>query len=300
MLDVLVLAYKRPENLRAVLSAVHRARVGSLTVTVDGPRVGDELGVAATRAVVDEFVWDCPVRLRFHPTNLGVKHAMMDALDDFFQHHSFGVVLEDDCFPAPDFFRFFSYAAEAYSDRKEVGMVSGTNFLQRYHADITDILYTEGHIWGWGTWSDRWGEYRAAPTYDPIRARKYYGPGWPYRRMLIKKAEAGNLDSWAIPWLYDIASRGLLCVTPSVNLVTNVGHNAGGTHTSGRSRFANLPLFSLGPEIRDTRDIQLDRGYRLRYAAGLGVEHIIHSARRPVVRTVRRFVSAARGRLGLR
>lgn len=289
MIPVLVLAYNRPDKLRAVLSAVHRSRPSKLYIVVDGAREAHRNLVSETRAVVDEYDWGCDVERVFHETNLGVKRAMTAGLDRFFEQERFGAIIEDDCFPSPDFFRFLAEADARFSADKRIGMVSGTNFLRRFGRG-DHVLFTEGHIWGWGTWADRWREYRSSVgTLNEASVRRYYGLGWPYRRMLISKARAGVFDSWAIPWLAYLASEQLLSVTPPVNLVTNVGHGLQGTHTSGRSRFANLPLFSLGPVLVCEGEVSMNRAYQRRYATGLQVEYLVHTLRRPFVLTVRKL-----------
>jgi hypothetical protein len=296
---VLVLGFNRADKVRAVLSAVHAGEPSAIYFVVDGPREGrdEETKVAEVQAVIAEFRWECPVHTVFYENNLGVKRAMSESLDWFFSNESMGAVLEDDCLPSPDFFRFIAQSLVKYRDYSNVGMVAGTNFLGSVRRGRYDAIFSEGHIWGWATWSDRWQHHRRTrfAVSDVVNAPAYYGIGWPYRRRLAESAEQGRLDSWAIPWLLFLAESKLYCAIPTKNLVSNVGHGADSTHTSGRSRFANLQARAM-PAVIDLPDVVTpDLMYQARYAVGLHVEHALHSARRPAVGALRGSMTKLRG-----
>jgi hypothetical protein len=291
-LPVAVFAYKRVERARAVLGAVHRYRPTAIVYVVDGPKAGDEAAVAETREAVDKFVWDCPVVKVFRERNQGVRSSIEEGLDLFFARYPRGVILEEDCFPSQDFFRFAEVGLGKYQSYDHVGMIAGTNFLSATPRKGTHGLFSEGHIWGWGSWADRWFAYRTAPVTlaSSKNAKRYYGLSWPYRRHLVRLAEDGTLNSWAIPWLLFLAETGRLCLIPTVNLVTNTGHDISGTHTSGRSRFAGLPLFALGPEVNLPNHVTHDRAYQSHYAIRLSLEHLLHTSRRPLVQAIRKYL----------
>jgi hypothetical protein len=295
---VLVLGFNRADKARAVLEAVHAGKPSAVYFVVDGPRTGrgDESKVAEVQNVIGEFQWKCPVQTTFHSENVGVKRAMSEALDWFFANESRGAVLEDDCLPSPDFFRFVALALRKYESNADVGMVAGTNFLGSVRRDHYDAIFSEGHIWGWATWADRWQQHRDTPINlaDVKNAPTYYGVGWPYRRRLANLAEKGHLDSWAIPWLLFLAEAQLYCAIPTRNLVSNVGHGADGTHTSGGSRFADLRTGMMPSVIRLPDIVIPDRTYQFRYASGIRLEHAVHVVRRPAVQVIRFVLSKVR------
>lgn len=298
-IPVLVLAFRRPNQTRAVLRAVHQASPSHVYLVVDGPRPGrdEESEVQKVRELIDEFDWKCPVTRLFNERNLGTKASMELGLDQFFSRETRGVVLEDDCLPNADFFRFVEAALSKYQEDMRVGLVTGTNFLGVTERLGTDVIFGEGHIWGWATWANRWNDYRACPrTAKPWKeAKRYYGPSWRYRSRLIRRFQSGVLDSWAIPWLLHLAQTAQVCAIPTRNTIANIGHGLASTHTTGGSRFASLPRLGLPAVLRMSDEVEVDAGYRWRYAIGLETERAWHTCRRPIV-NVLRTISPTLGR----
>lgn len=294
---VLVTAFRRPDLTAEVLKAVYEANPSVLYFSVDGPRVSrnDAEAVEEVRRTVDRFDWKCPVVRIFHATNIGAKAAVTHALDTLFSAEQAGIVIEDDCLPSHDFFAFADAALEKYRDNEKVGMIAGTNFLKRTPRLKADALFSEGHIWGWATWADRWKEYRSEErVYSQYKnAPTYYGLGWKYRRMLIEQAQASRLDAWDIPWLLYLAEEDMYSLIPTRNLVSNLGHKPDtSTHTSGRSRFAGLKTYALDSNIRLPDEVRKDVLYQAMYAIAVRTEHAVHTLRRPLVAWIRRRLNS--------
>jgi len=299
-IPVMVLAHSRPQFTRQVLAAASAAKPSAILFVVDGARDGhgEDEAVAAVRDLFHEFEWDCPADTLFFQENVGVRAAMTQGLDLFFASHAAGAILEDDCLPAPGFFKFVEAALDKYVAEPNVGMISGTNMLVRSSKSASEAFFSEGHIWGWATWRDRWQNHRAEDLKlsDVRNAPRYYGIGWPYRRRLIERSERDELNSWAIPWLYHLAEHMQYCLIPPHNLVRNVGHSEQGTHTSGASRYSNLVVGGGATDIGLPDKVVPNREYQRRYAIGLQLESFIHRARRPLVHFARRLLQLVRTR----
>ena len=111
---VLLLLFSRPDTARRVFETIRRARPTRLYVAADGPRPGhptDAQRCAETRAVVQEVDWPCEVFTLFQEHNLNCGRAPVTALNWFFEHEPEGIILEDDCVPAPSFFPFCARVA---------------------------------------------------------------------------------------------------------------------------------------------------------------------------------------------
>jgi hypothetical protein len=284
---VLVLGFNRPDETRLVLKAVNEYGPSVLYFAVDGPRSPlEQIQVDLVRSAIDDFTWQCPIVRVFSADNRGSKASMIHALDTAFSDASTCIILEDDCLPSQDFFRFCEAGLSQYEQIMSVGMISGTNFLTKFSNGPYDGLFSDGHIWGWATWKNRWQSERDAKI-DNSELRSYYGLGWPYRRRLIAQANAKELDAWDIPWLSSLAARRMWALIPTHNLVTNIGHGVSGTHTTGGSRFANVPLLPLPKEISLPSKVDPNRHYQRRYAALLRFEDLVHRARRPIIALVR-------------
>ena len=106
---VLLIGFNRPDFMAAQIAAVRAARPARLYVAVDGPRSDrpDEAEKCrAVRECVKLVDWPCEVKTRFLEKNIGCKYGPATAIDWLFENEEMGIILEDDCYPAPGFFRF--------------------------------------------------------------------------------------------------------------------------------------------------------------------------------------------------
>lgn len=238
---VLLIGFNRPERLSAQVERLRAARPRRLFVAVDGPRpgvAGEAERVAETRAAVNAVDWPCELQTRFLDENRGCRFAPPEAISWFLDAAGEGIILEDDCAPSADFLRFASEMLVRYRDEPRVGMVSGDNFYgYQSDANASYRFSRHVHIWGWATWARAWRAYdgsmaRYRETVEailhpkrPTKFQRYW------RKYLVGVIE--NPTTWDIQWCVAMAANGWLSVTPRVNLVANVGHEAGATHTGG-------------------------------------------------------------------
>ncbi len=262
---VLLLVFNRPGTTRRVLEAVRAARPPRLYVAADGPRApggqgaGEEALCRAAREEATAVDWPCEVSTLFRERNLGCKRGVGEALSWFFSREEEGIILEDDCLPAPSFFPFCAELLERYRGESRVMAVSGTDFRFRRGGDPRGpsyLLSRYPHIWGWATWRRAWA------LYDPDMAgwaeareerflRSWLGevPSRYFTRKLDAAAR-GEVDSWGYPWMLSCwLNRGLAAV-PSVNLVSNLGFGDASTHTRGGSHLAGMARGEIAFPLR--------------------------------------------------
>lgn len=279
---VLLLAFSRPDLLRRVFEQVRLARPELLFIAVDGPRRGlpdDEVTTAECRALAAEVDWPCEVRTRFLDTNHGCKLAISGAISWFFEQVEEGIVLEEDCVPTAPFFHFCGVLLERYRADPRVGMISGNNFLPPH------LWGDEGHaftgyafVWGWATWRRAWEKFDLDLVGWPERResswlRKLHGLAHEARRwrVVLDDCYLGRrYDTWDYPWMFSCWQTGFLCAYPRANLVSNVGFDERGTHTTkGGDSNEGVPTVDkftpdpAPPEV--VRDRSVDRLLAERY-----------------------------------
>ena len=274
---VLLLIFSRPDTTRRVFDTIRRARPTRLYVAADGPRPGhptDAARTAATRAVVQEVDWPCQVFTLFQEENLNCGLGPVTALNWFFEHETEGIILEDDCVPAPSFFRFCEELLARYRDDARVMHIGGNNFgSEAQHAPgPTEPSYhfsTQRNSWGWATWRRAWQHYDyhltdfrqavAAGTLDaaftgPLERRYRLG------KMASVLALPAPPDVWDYQWEYTIARQGGLYIVPAVNLVGNIGFGHDSTHThDGGDNQAAVPARDLAFPLRHPALVAQDR-----------------------------------------
>ena len=241
-LPVLFIVFNRPETTRRVFSAIRDYRPARLFIAADGPRPDrpdDAERCRLAREAAQKCDWPCEVTTRFLERNLGCRNAVSSAVSWYFSQVDEGVVLEDDCLPCPNFFRFAEAMLERFRDDEQVMHISGVNFqdgVQRGEAD--GFFSTIPHIWGWASWKRAWRHYDVdMQDYPQVRASGELAanlPGTRYLKWVLLRMmeqtyrKSPYFDTWDVQWHYTLAKRGALAVAPNVNLVSNIGGS--GTH----------------------------------------------------------------------
>ena len=246
---VLLILFNRPEPTRLVLEAVRQARPARLYVAADGPRPAhptDAARCAETRALVMAGVdWPCQVRTLFGTTNQGCGLGPAAAISWFFEQEPEGIVLEDDCLPTPDFFRFCAELLPRYRTDTRVMHIGGNNLAREAHQPVTpggDSYHFSGrvHSWGWASWRRAWQHFDFTLALLPqLRRRRALADVYPSRLerwFWLRKFEAVRTGPqpahiWDYQWHFAVAAHGGLAIVPAVNLVANIGFGAEATHT---------------------------------------------------------------------
>lgn len=243
---VLLIAWRRPEHVKRVLSALSEVRPPVLFLAVDGPddaaRPGEAARVAATIQTIESSItWECDVQRRYATHNQGCRRGVSAAIDWFFEHVDEGIILEDDIVPDADFFEYCRDLLSRYRDDPSVMCISGDN-----SADVWWGLRSSSYsfvrwpqIWGWATWRRAWelydrdlSDYQRAVTdgrWEALKLSRLESDR--YRSTLDTLLLEGIPDTWDYQWVATVLLNGGLSIHPRNNLVTNIGFDALATHT---------------------------------------------------------------------
>lgn len=311
-IPVLFVIYRRPVVTRRVFAAIAAAEPRRLFIAADGPAtIGDRDGCHEARAVASRIDWECEVSHDFSEENLGLNRRMISAIDWVFRQSESAIVVEDDCLPHPDFFRFCSSMLERYRHDPRVMHVSGECYRTERVGAESYFFSKYPLAWGWGTWQRAWSrfdarmktwpEFRMQPAaqalFDSEDEREYWTSTFD---LLQREQAAGRIGSWDYAWYYACMAHGL-SIHPAVNLVSNIGSGPLASHTRDLGDLANRPTGSLDEPLRHpasvVRDHQADLdtfdrrfpGALLKRQRSLG-----HQIRRPA-RWARRLVRGLRG-----
>jgi hypothetical protein len=269
---VLFLVFNRPETTARVWQRICEARPPRLYIACDGPRdgrEGEQERIDEVRRITETDInWPCTVQRRYRDRNLGCRQAVSDGINWFFEHEELGIILEDDCLPSVDFFRFCAELLKLYRDDQRIFMISGNNFQHGRRQTPYSYYYSwYTHIWGWATWRRSWAkvdlEMKSYP--DFIRsggARKIVKHVDEARRWekTFERYLKGRYNTWDYPLMFASWWHKQVTILPEMNLVTNIGAGAGidQTHSFDPSVDAlfHIPTQPLG-EIHHNPDVQV-------------------------------------------
>jgi hypothetical protein len=252
---LLFLIFNRPEETARVFAAIRAQQPRRLFIASDGPRAdraGEAAVVARTREVASQVDWPCAVQTLFRDTNLGCGAAVSQAIGWFFTHVEEGIILEDDCLPHPDFFRFCEVLLERYRDDPRVATIGGSHCLsgslQYAHSHYSSKYF---QMWGWASWRRFWRHYdftlqgseedwvQLFRKVHPIEVESGY---W---REIYRSLKSGLVDTWDFQVFFQAWKQGACHLMPGKNLVSNIGYGPAATHTVFESSMANMPVYPL-------------------------------------------------------
>ena len=132
-IPILIVAFNRPGKFQKLINNLKKIKPNKIYIFADGPRIdnNDDLKLCKkTRTIVSEINWQCKIKSFFLNKNSGVDLGVYSAINWFFKHEEFGIILEDDCIPTKDFFKFVRLIKKKYSKNNNIGIISGNNFIK--------------------------------------------------------------------------------------------------------------------------------------------------------------------------
>ena len=107
---ILITAWNRPEKVRILINSLKVLKPENLYFSCDGPRnenINELEKTNQTRKIINENIdWDCNVKKNFNDTNLGCRVNMIKSINWVFESNEMAIILEDDCIPKPEFFKY--------------------------------------------------------------------------------------------------------------------------------------------------------------------------------------------------
>lgn len=242
-LPVLLLSFNRPEHVRLQVSRLEASPIElRLYVAIDGPRPqrqDDTEAIAECLRLLKASSLFSDQRALLRQANLGCGRAVSEGISWFFSQEVSGVILEDDCIPLDGFWAFARESLDAFESHPTVGHISGSNFVPEgfiSNHGARARLSRYPNVWGWATWRDRWSGYQLRYQGSPVLPGLGHLPPLErsYWKWAFKEAYSGTIDTWDYQWIAYNWLKGRRSLATNVNLVSNIGWQAG-AHSNGHN-----------------------------------------------------------------
>jgi len=265
-LAVLIIAYSRPDGVSYLLKTLKNLGIHNVYIAVDGPKnQKDRLNQHKIDVEISKYLLDFGETLHVlrRNRNLGVAGGVLNAIDWFFSHEKMGVIIEDDLLISSDFFNFALSALIKYEKHSRIWMISGTQVHPNPN-DIKNAVWTNyPMIWGWAGWAEKWKEMRGSLLRKKIiRIYHLIDHCYLFWAVSANRALAGKVDTWDTPLAFEFRYQDKLCLTPPVNLISNIGNDEVSTHTKSESNTLYLEINSLARNfsiIDSPNQIEIDK-----------------------------------------
>ena len=133
--------------------------------------------------------------------------------------------------------------------------INGTNFHRGKRVVKESSYYFSNfcHVWGWASWRRAWSRYDVAmkdfETIDKQELRKTISANpvvSSYWLGCLESVYKGKIDTWDYQWYYAFWKNSGIAITPSLNMVSNIGFDEAGTRTVSKyNRFSNMKRFRM-------------------------------------------------------
>lgn len=236
---VVMIVFNRPDNAQKVFNEVKKVCPPRLYIVADGARDNQEVDtVNRTRQFLSHIDWECEVHTIFSDVNLGCKKRVITGISAVFDKEEQAIILEDDCVPTEEFFRYQDWALNYFKNNDRIAIVSGSNLLDyKYCEEYRNGFSQYINCWGWGTWKRVWNKYdpylsiqEINKNYDSVvdnaalsKLQKHY---WKY----IFRHSIYSRTIWDFYMQYFFFKYDWRSVYPAKNLVLNIGFGEDSTH----------------------------------------------------------------------
>lgn len=246
---ILLIVYNRMFETHNLFQVLREVQPAKLYVAADAPVEGNQQDCAdclRTRTVIMPE-WDCELHTLYQEEHLGKSPAILSAMKWFFEHEKEGIVLFEDCMPHLDFFPYCEELLERFRDDKRIYHIGASNFRKhqkalkrklKKHGDCSYYFSAYATTWGFATWADRWEDFnmdieeleqinfnQLVKNYTRRPKERRY---WHRRYTIMRK---NQLPVWDYLYNFHIWLHSGMAVSPTLNLVTNVG-----VHPQGSKR----------------------------------------------------------------
>lgn len=280
--SILLITFNRPDHTRQTLRRILEAQPRDLYIFQDGARKGnanDALKCQQVRDVINELVAEYKAKHSsslltlhsyFSEANLGCGAGPMTGISWFFENVEQGIVMEDDCLAHLDFFPYCEELLNRYKGT-EVKFINSTLYDDRWtkalvpNIALTSYLLPLTCSYGFSRYmvTGAWASYREVWQGFDLNLKDmsalefawhvYLLTGnlaeaewWWYQVRAIQQ-DKNKKSYWDYQMQIHLFRQNALTIHPAVNLISNIGFDAEGTHTKGNDGRGDREVYPILP-----------------------------------------------------
>lgn len=253
-IPVLIIGYQRLHLIEQIVATALENSSGKIYVSIDAPRDSNtDSANIEIRNYLNELVLRFPNRfsIRFLKNNVGCAIHVLTACDWFFSHERFGLVLEDDCLPSAEVFKFLFEAKLTFDHNPKCLMVCLSQFCPN---EITLNRWSFSPyplVWGWAASDEKWITLRTLILGDFKfdRCKIFKSKELYFWHSGARRAHKGLVDAWDTPLVFGMVTNGYFVLHPPVNLIQNLGADTNAVHVKSTSPWINRQIEPYSPNI---------------------------------------------------
>jgi hypothetical protein len=282
-IPVVLFCFKRIETTKRVINVIKQIQPKKFYVLSDAGRNAEENKmVSICRNMIESEVdWTCDFIKYYAKENRGVYKNIGLGAEWVFEREENAIFLEDDCLPDITFFAYCRQLLQEYRQNENVLWICGTNYLEKYNNNYNDDYMFTSHLLpcGWASWSQKFLHYYDAEfklfTPENLSSVKHTYECKALFKQQIRSIESeintqnryGVPTSWDFQMILSLRVNGMYGISPSCNLIRNIGADVNSTH-GGTSlnnvmtkRFCEIPTHPISLPLKTNKEVKIDPGY---------------------------------------
>jgi hypothetical protein len=280
-IPILFQIFNRIDTSLKVFQEIKKIKPQNLYIVQDGARkdkLSEEDDCLYVRSkILEQVDWECNLKTYFRTENMGPGAGTADALKWFFNQVEYGIVLEHDCLPHPDFFEYCAALLKKYKNEDKVKLINGSNFQNgKTFGKESYYFGVSAQIWGWAAWKRTLvnyeyniDKYDQETVYQDIRSTFKTHLERKYWQGIYHLTKNRIVDTWDYQLLFTIWHQKGLIAIPNINLVSNIGFGSQSVHCSDENSFLayakTFPILPLKYVCKIKRNYISDKNYLHNY-----------------------------------
>lgn len=270
---VAVVIFNRYEITKKLFEELKKVKPKELYIIADGPRMDrpeDKEKCEKTRKIFDNIDWECNIHKNFAECNLGCSKRPYTGFNWVFENVNEAIILEDDCIPDISFFRYCDELLEKYRDDERIMMISGNNQLNNWKRGEYSYHFSKfGGIGAWASWKRAWKYFDIEisnwkdETIKTLLKNKLNNYEFYSRKLAYDKLynNSENTTAWDYQWGFARLMQSGLAISPSCNLICNIGFGPDATHSTTISKVINLKAQNMEFPLKHPSFVIADNEY---------------------------------------
>lgn len=267
-IPILLITFNRSNHVRQVLVEILKQKPISLYICQDGARENnhiDRVNCQEVRNVINELTSayaisnkEFRLHILYQKQNLGCGPGPAAGIDWFFSQEEKGIVMEDDCLPHPDFFKYCEEMLNQYDDNSRIQFINATLYHNRWHCDASYGFSRYMVTGAWAAWRATWQGFDLdLHSWNAWQFRKQVKhltnntteANWWYWKLKEIQVDKEKKSYWDYQMQMHLFRNNAITIHPQKNLISNIGFDAEGTHTLANDGRGDREIYPILPLV---------------------------------------------------
>ena len=233
---IALFAYNRPSHLRRVLISLENYKIDRINIFLDGPKnKNDKIIQKEIKQIIKDHQYNRSINKKIHISkkNKGLAKSITSGLDSLTKKFEYVLVLEDDCIPRNEFFKYIFKNLKRLKEKEFAGIccyqIPKIHNLFKSEKVIKNLILKYFIPWGWCVRSKDWIEYREfKPKKNKIEDK------------IISKIDRLTINTkkiWSLKFMKFNFLNNKKFIYPSKSLIKNIGFDGSGVNSKVTDKF---------------------------------------------------------------